>query len=471
MKIKSIDLLLLFLICAFGIILRFYNHSFDDLWYDEVISFWISNPKITLKESFANHNLVEVSTFTYHFLLKYYFQLFGYSVEAGRIFSSIFGSLAILSVSYLNWQIIKNRSFLFAAFLISLNIFLISFSQEMRMYSILFFFSSLSLIFFLKTLENNKILFFIAFLLSTSLIVLLHPFALILVFSYLFFLSYLFFKSKKIFLNLIFSNFTILIFSIFVYFYSFGEISANDRPEYFWMTNPNLKFYTNFYFSSFFGSRIMGLIFLFTFFYLIFCFLKKTKKFDSLKLFLIVIFLSYSLPLIFGYLFKPIMVNRYIIFILSPLISFISVLIYELDKNKKFFLIIFLSILTFGNHFTEQTFKQFIKERVVSKPEYYKAIKYIHESDFDNFILKVRKMKSRDGTIKAIDHYISYLGKKNNFNIQLVNIDNKDIEYLWHLCLQDFNGKNCNVDNFNRDFEVIEKKLFNNIELKLIKLS
>jgi hypothetical protein len=45
-----------------------------------------------------------------------------------------------LSVSYLNWQIIKNRSFLFAAFLISLNIFLISFSQEMRMYSILFFF-------------------------------------------------------------------------------------------------------------------------------------------------------------------------------------------------------------------------------------------------------------------------------------------------------------------------------------------
>ena len=222
MKIKSIDLLLLFLICASGIILRFYNHSFDDLWYDEVISFWISNPDVTLKESFANHNLVEVSTFTYHFLLKYYFKLFGYSVEAGRIFSVIFGSLSILSVSYLNWQLIKNRSFLLAAFLASLNIFLISFSQEMRMYSLLFFFSSISLIFFLKILENNKISFFIIFLLSTSLIVLLHPFALILIFSYLFFLSYLFFKSKKKFLNLTFSNFAILIFSFFIYFYSFG---------------------------------------------------------------------------------------------------------------------------------------------------------------------------------------------------------------------------------------------------------
>ena len=147
MKIKSNDVLLLFSIFVLGTILRFYNHSFDNLWYDEVISFWISDPKLSLKESFANHNLVEVSTFTYHFLLKYYYQLFGYSVEAGRILSVSFGSLSILSVAYLNWQLTKNRSYLSAAFLISLNIFLISFSQEMRLYSILFF-SSLSLIFF-----------------------------------------------------------------------------------------------------------------------------------------------------------------------------------------------------------------------------------------------------------------------------------------------------------------------------------
>ena len=48
-----------FLIFASGIFLRFYNYNFDDLWYDEVLSFWISDPKSIFKESIANHNLVE----------------------------------------------------------------------------------------------------------------------------------------------------------------------------------------------------------------------------------------------------------------------------------------------------------------------------------------------------------------------------------------------------------------------------
>ena len=469
MKIKSNDVLLLFSIFVLGTILRFYNHSFDNLWYDEVISFWISDPKLSLKESFANHNLVEVSTFTYHFLLKYYYQLFGYSVEAGRILSVSFGSLSILSVAYLNWQLTKNRSYLFAAFLISLNIFLISFSQEMRLYSILFFFSSLSLIFFLKILDKNKISFFIFFLLSTILIIFLHPFALILVFSYFFYLVYLFIKTQNFQLKLTSSIFLILIISFFVYFYSFAEISAEERAEYFWMTNPNLKFYTNFYFSSFFGSRIMGIFFLVTFFYLMFFYFRKIKNLDFIKLFLIIIFLSYALPLAFGYVFKPIMVNRYIIFILIPIISFISITTFELSKNKKIFIVIFLSLITFGNHFTEQSFKQFIKERVVSKPEYLKATKYISDSNIQDYILKVKKMKSKNGTTNAIEHYINYIGSKNNFDLKLANLEEKNFEYLWHLCLQDFNGKNCDIDNLNKDFVIIEKKYFNNIELKLIK--
>lgn len=469
MKIRSFDVLLLFLIFSFGIVLRYYNHSFDDLWYDEVISFWISNPELSFKESLTNHNLVEVNTFTYHLLLKYYFKLFGYSVETGRILSVIFGSFSILSVAYLNWKFTKNKSYLFVAFLISFNIFLIAFSQEMRLYSILFFFSSLSIIFFLSLINKNKNSNFILFFTSTSFIVFLHPFALILVFSFFLYLAYLYFKSKKLFLSLNLILVSITIISFFVYFYSFEEISAGERAEYFWMTNPNLKFYTNFYFSSFFGSRIMGIFFLTTFIYLIFYYFKNIKNLNYLILFLIIVFLSYFLPLSFGYIFKPIMVNRYIIFVLIPIISFIAISIFELEKRKKIFIIIILSLLTLGNHFTEESFKQFYQNRVASKPEYTKATKYIHDSNFKNYFLKVRKMKSKNGTISAIEHYISYLGIKNNFDIELVNLDNLNFDYLWHFCLQDFNGKNCEIESIKKDFVIIEKKYFNNIELKLLK--
>ena len=272
------------------VFLRFYNYNFDDLWYDEVLSFWISNPDLTLKNSIANHNLVEVNTFTYHFILKYFFKIFGYSVEAGRLLSVLFGSLSIFSIAYLNWQLTKNKSFIFVAFLISFNIFLISFSQEMRLYSILFFFASLSLIFFFKILEEKKNFFLILFILTLIFIMVLHPFSLILIFSYLLYSGYLFIRFKENLLPLFFYICSVLIISSFIYFYSFESIAAADRSEYFWMTNPNLKFYTNFYFSSFFGSRIMGIVFLFSFIYLIFYYFKKIKGLNYLKLFLIIIF-------------------------------------------------------------------------------------------------------------------------------------------------------------------------------------
>ena len=254
----------------------------------------------------------------------------------------------------------------------------------------------------------------------------LHPFSLILIFSYLLYSGYLFIRFKENLLPLFFYICSVLIISSFIYFYSFESIAAADRSEYFWMTNPNLKFYTNFYFSSFFGSRIMGIVFLFSFIYLIFYYFKKIKGLNYLKLFLIIIFLSYVLPLSFGYIFKPIMVNRYIIFVLIPLISFISISTFELDKQKKLFFIIILSLLTFLNHFTEQSFKQFFYQRIVSKPEYTKAIGYIDKSEFKNYTLKVRKMKSKEGTTNAVAHYINYLGDKNDYNINLVSLENNE---------------------------------------------
>ena len=72
------------LIVISGIILRMYNINFDDLWYDEIISFWVANPIHTTSESFKIHNNIEVVPPAFNFLLKFFFQLFSYDVSLGR---------------------------------------------------------------------------------------------------------------------------------------------------------------------------------------------------------------------------------------------------------------------------------------------------------------------------------------------------------------------------------------------------
>ena len=49
---KKNNLLFFFLIIIiFGYLLRVYNINYDDLWSDEIVSFWLSDPSITFKET------------------------------------------------------------------------------------------------------------------------------------------------------------------------------------------------------------------------------------------------------------------------------------------------------------------------------------------------------------------------------------------------------------------------------------
>ena len=132
--------LILFSIIFFGSFLRLYNINFDDLWYDEILSFWVASPDHSITESFDIHNRTEPNTYSFHFLLKIFYNIIGYNLDYARYLSAFFGVLSIfLSIKIaklLNFKNIKN----FLALLFAFNIFLISYSQEGRVYSILYFF-------------------------------------------------------------------------------------------------------------------------------------------------------------------------------------------------------------------------------------------------------------------------------------------------------------------------------------------
>lgn len=466
--------LFLIIILSIGIILRFYNINYDDLWYDEIISFWVSNPEHLLTESLKIHKDIEIAPFTFNLFLRFFYQIFGYEVDFARYLPSLFSVLTIFVAYKLAKLLDNNNSFLVVATLVSLNIFLINYAQEQRVYSILIFFSCLSLLFFFKLLKKN-IKFFDTFIFfsATLILVSLHLFSLFIVFSYFVYLGLIFLKEKKIFfkLNIILGIILIVSLAFYIpYILSFSEnLNSNLDVNYSWNKNPSLKFFSNFYFSNYFGSRIMGLVFLLTLFFLIY---KNKSMFINLEkhmLILIIVFLSYFIPICFGYLFKPILLPRYISYTVVLIIILISSLLFKIkNTNLKIFTISFLILITIGNMFTEQAFKQFYKKRVLGKPAYTQAVRYINSSSTKNYSLKIEKMKNNTATSNAIINYIQHLNKKHNTKIKFIGYDKVSYQPVWILCPMDINKKTCPLPNEVKKFRVLKEVYFNSINLKLI---
>ena len=109
----NIKLILITIVCI-GILFRFYNLSFEDLWYDEIISFWVANPNFTFNETNIFHSQIEDAPIFYNLILKTYFQIFGYSVFNGRFLSALFGLFSIFSIIYLDKKLNKKKMHIYS---------------------------------------------------------------------------------------------------------------------------------------------------------------------------------------------------------------------------------------------------------------------------------------------------------------------------------------------------------------------
>ena len=54
----------------FGILIRSYNINYEDFWFDEIVTFWISDPYISIGESLERHYSVEATPFFFNLLLS-----------------------------------------------------------------------------------------------------------------------------------------------------------------------------------------------------------------------------------------------------------------------------------------------------------------------------------------------------------------------------------------------------------------
>ena len=99
---------LVFLIIFLGFVFRFYNINYENLWIDEIYSFWVTDPNLSSAETYLRLQTTESTPFLYYYLVKMCNKIFGYDPIVGRCFSAFFGFLSIFSVGILCKRITQN---------------------------------------------------------------------------------------------------------------------------------------------------------------------------------------------------------------------------------------------------------------------------------------------------------------------------------------------------------------------------
>jgi len=231
------------------------------------------------------------------------------------------------------------------------------------------------------------------------------------------------------------------------------------------LSHENWKFYYNYYFSRFFGSKIMGLIYLSTLIFLIIHFRKKIFLTSNNYLLLIFIFLfSYIIPLVYGLIKMPILTDRYIIFVLIPILILISSLIFEISNKKlKIFLLIFILVPTIINNYIE------IENREITKPEFTKFLSSIEKNEFKSLTLYESNIE-----LKLVENYVKTLKEFKNKNFKIYNINNipKDEKMLWVICYEPLVGFDCTLpNNKENEWNLVTTKKNHLLNSRLFKIN
>ncbi len=130
---------LYFFFIIFGILTIFYQINFEDFWLDEMQSFWIADPELSWNETVQRHKYDYHNPILFNLILKYFLDIFSYNPEIARYLPLLFGSLFLIIIGPITFQIKKDNTFLLTTLLACLSIYIIKYSQEVRPYSLLLF--------------------------------------------------------------------------------------------------------------------------------------------------------------------------------------------------------------------------------------------------------------------------------------------------------------------------------------------
>lgn len=185
----------IWIITILGIIVRllFINKT-EGLWNDEYVSWIVASQPLT--NGFFENIKSQCHMPFYYLYLKTFMTIFGQSDLVLRLSSAFAGAVSI-PVMYLVGKQQNKKTGLLLAFFTAISSFLIYYSQEVRLYSILFLFSALSLLFTLKILQKTNLRNLIGLIISDFLILITHTIGFVYVFFNIVLVSIFLYKNFK----------------------------------------------------------------------------------------------------------------------------------------------------------------------------------------------------------------------------------------------------------------------------------
>lgn len=154
--------LLIALISAFYIAIRFWNLTHSCLWFDEIFSIHAAEHSWGSFFGFIAQDLIHPPFF--YILLKIWITVGGETLFWLRFFPVLFSIIALLPFFFLCKQLkLKFPTIAFALIFLAVNGSLIKYAQEVRMYSLLLCLSLFSLWLFARFLNVGKGIWFLTF--------------------------------------------------------------------------------------------------------------------------------------------------------------------------------------------------------------------------------------------------------------------------------------------------------------------
>lgn len=199
MDSRYIQVLVFLTILAF--FLRLYNLGFNSLWLDEA-----STNMIALKSFFDIWQVTVAGEFNpplFYWMEHIMVMIMGNSEFVLRLLPAIFG-IAIIPLIYLVGTEYRNQNVgIIAAAAFAFSPFLIIYSQEARAYSVMLFFITGAMLFYLKALKTNDIKNWILFGILSALAFWSHFYAFVMVISFMIYAFMIHIKDIKQNLNYI----------------------------------------------------------------------------------------------------------------------------------------------------------------------------------------------------------------------------------------------------------------------------
>lgn len=390
---NNLSVLFILLIISFG--LRIFDNFEHGFWYDELLSFYISDPSISSQDLLLRARKYDDNLTGYFWILKFFFKYFGYTPDNARLLSVIFSTLSTFIIYKVFLNNLSRKNFIIYLFLFTTNIFLIWQAKEARVASLVLFFFVINLYCINQLISTNNKKYIYYLFLSNQLLIQLHPFLTLILFSQLiyFFLNSYNFKKKIIILIII----NLFLFLAINYDYI---IYKTLHKSFHYGGDLEYSFFINYFFRTFFGSISFGALNLLIFsasfiYYLIKLF--ENRNFHGLIFYsFIIIIVTYLFVIFFSLFSFGINIPRYFIYLI-PLILLFQINLLEYFKIKKIFIVLFLvtNLINLTFKFSDNKIEKFSIQSLREDIQKYKTTNIIIPEDilFNNYFKNINFIK------------------------------------------------------------------------------